>query len=160
NGIPGGVCLPDPQFGGCIAPFYNTSEKNYGGPHGSEATEEDIDGGQMDGFVASAETRKQCQKNEPFCGPCSEDGLGKNVRCNDVMGYHDARQLANYWKYAEKYVLQDNMFQSVASWSLPEHLYGISGWSAICPDGDPNGMHCTNEINPVSPSHTAYGAVV
>jgi phospholipase C len=160
NGIPGGVCLPDPQFGGCIAPFYNSSEKNYGGPHGSEATEEDIDGGKMDGFVASAETRKQCQKNEPFCGPCSEDGLGKNVRCNDVMGYHDARQIANYWKYAEKYVLQDNMFQSVASWSLPEHLYGISGWSAVCPNGDPNGMHCTNEINPVSPSHTAYGAVV
>ncbi len=160
NGIPGGVCLPDPQNGGCIAPFYNTSEKNFGGPHGSEATEVDIDGGKMDGFVASAEQRKKCQKNEPFCGACTEEELEKEARCNDVMGYHDARQLPNYWKYAEKYVLQDDMFQSVASWSLPEHLYGISGWSAICPHNDPNGLHCVNDVNPESLSHEAYGPVI
>jgi phospholipase C len=75
------------------------------------------------------------------------------------MGYHDARQIPNYWKYAENYVLQDNMYQSVASWSLPEHLYSLSGWSAICPNKDPNPMDCTNAINPESPSHNPYGPV-
>ncbi len=160
NGIPGGVCLPDPQFGGCRAPFYNASEKNYGGPHGSEAAETDVDGGAMDGFIKSAETRKKCEASEPFCSPCSESELEKNARCDDVMGYHDARQIPNYWKYAEKYVLQDNMFASVASWSLPEHLYLVSGWSAICPHNDPNGLHCVNNVNPESPAHSTYGPVI
>ena len=50
------------------------------------------------------------------------------------MGYHDAREIPNYWTYAENFVLQDNMFESDASWSLPEHLYMVSGWSAACPD--------------------------
>jgi phospholipase C len=56
------VCLPDPQNGGCIAPFHNPREINGGGPHGTEATATDIDGGRMDGFVAAAEgaQEKQC----------------------------------------------------------------------------------------------------
>ena len=35
------------------------------------------------------------------------------------MGYHDAREIPNYWAYAENYVLQDHMFEPNASWSLP-----------------------------------------
>ena len=46
------------------------------------------------------------------------------------MGYHDAREIPNYWAYAKDYVLQDRMFESVASWSLPAHLYLVSGWPA------------------------------
>jgi phospholipase C len=160
NGIPGGVCLPDPQFGGCRAPFYNASEKNFGGPHGSEAVEVDEDEGRMDGFVKEAETRHRCEANEPFCSPCSEAELEKEGRCDDVMGYHDARQIPNYWKYAEKFSLQDDMFESIASWSLPEHLYQLSGWSAICPHKDPNPMDCSNAINPESPSHNPYGPII
>ena len=30
----------------------------------------------------------------------------------DVMGYHDAREIPNYWTYAKNFVLQDNMFES------------------------------------------------
>jgi phospholipase C len=160
KGIPGGVCLPDPQFGGCRAPFYNSSEKNFGGPHGAEAVVEDVDGGKMDGFVKVAETRPKCEASEPFCSPCSQAELEKNARCDDVMGYHDARQIPNYWKYAEKYVLQDNMYESVASWSLPEHLYLVSGWSAVCPHGDVNPMDCANSIEPESPAHSEYGPVI
>jgi hypothetical protein len=29
-------------------------------------------------------------------------------------------------------VLQDRMFEPTASWSLPAHLYMVSGWSALC----------------------------
>jgi phospholipase C len=48
------------------------------------------------------------------------------------MGYHDARQIPNYWAYAENFVLQDRMFAPNASWSLPAHLYMVSEWSAAC----------------------------
>ena len=160
NGIPGGVCLPDPQFGGCRAPFYNSSEKNFGGPHGAQAVVEDVDGGKMDGFVKVAESRAKCEASEPFCSPCSQAELEKNARCDDVMGYHDARQIPNYWKYAEKFVLQDDMYESVASWSLPEHLFLVSGWSAVCPNKDANPMDCANSIEPESPAHSEYGPVI
>ena len=48
----------------------------------------------------------------------------------DVMGYHDAREIPNYWRWAHDYTLQDHMFAPAASWSLPQHLYLLSGWSA------------------------------
>jgi phospholipase C len=48
------------------------------------------------------------------------------------MGYHDGHEIPNYWRYARTFLLQDHMFQSDASWSLPAHLYLVSGWSARC----------------------------
>ena len=48
------------------------------------------------------------------------------------MGYHDAREIPNYWAYARNFVLQDHMFEPNASWSLPAHLFMVSGWSAKC----------------------------
>jgi phospholipase C len=52
------------------------------------------------------------------------------------MGYHDAREIPNYWAYAKNFVLQDHMFQPDLSWSLPAHLYMVSGWSARCRNPD------------------------
>ena len=34
----------------------------------------------------------------------------------------------------ENYVLQDHMYEPNASWSLPEHLFQVSEWSAFCTD--------------------------
>jgi phospholipase C len=48
------------------------------------------------------------------------------------MGYHDQREIPNYWAYARNFVLQDRMFQPDTSWSLPSHLFLVSGWSARC----------------------------
>jgi phospholipase C len=48
------------------------------------------------------------------------------------MGWHDAREIPNYWTYAKDFVLQDKMFEPNASWSLPEHLFMVSEWSAKC----------------------------
>jgi phospholipase C len=54
------------------------------------------------------------------------------------MGYHDAREIPNYWTYAQNFVLQDHMFEPNASWSLPQHLFMVSEWSAFCtPSNDP-----------------------
>jgi len=46
-----------------------------------------------------------------------------------VMGYHDFNEIPNYWNYAREYVLQDAMFESVASYSLPAHLYMLAAQS-------------------------------
>ena len=51
----------------------------------------------------------------------------------DVMGYHDRREIPNYWAYARNFVLQDHMFEPDTSWSLPAHLFMVSEWSAPLP---------------------------
>jgi phospholipase C len=142
NGIPGGVCVPDTLNGGCVAPFHNSSDKNYGGPHGSGAFAADVDGGRMDGFVAQALQGGKCKSNEPGCSPCTENS---SAQCVDVMGYHDAREIPNYWTWAQNFVLQDQMFEPNSSWSWPEHLFQVSAWSATCTNwNDP--MTCMSKL--------------
>jgi phospholipase C len=137
------VCLPDPQSGKCIYPFHNPADKNHGGPHTDGAFKADVNGGKMDGFIAQAESGKAgCDStDDPACGNAA----------TDVMGYHDAREIPNYWAYAQNFTLQDAMFQQNSSWSLPQHLFLVSAWSAICSkEGDP--MSCANELqNPNLP---------
>jgi phospholipase C len=60
------------------------------------------------------------------------------------MGYHDGRDIPNYWRYAHNFVLQDRMFQPSASWSLPEHLFTMSAWSASCKRHD-DPSTCVND---------------
>jgi len=141
NGQPT-VCVPDPQNGGCKKPFVDHADVNGGGPHGASAATSDIDGGKMDGFVGSAErAQRNCvDPNNPNCqiGPL------------DVMGYHTQSDIPNYWSYAQHFVLQDHMFEPVASWSLPLHLFEVSEWSAKCTTrNDP--ASCTNEIQTTGP---------
>src|SRR4029077_548317 len=63
----------------------------------------------------------------------------------DVMGYHTDAEIPNYWAYAKNFVLNDHMFQPNASWSFPQHLYMVSGWSARCaPAGDASA--CATEL--------------
>ena len=70
----------------------------------------------------------------------------------DVMGYHDAREIPNYWAYARNFVLQDHMFQPDTSWSLPAHLFMVSEWSARCRTHAASS--CVNAIeNPLAPPH-------
>jgi len=62
------------------------------------------------------------------------------------MGWHDAREIPNYWGYAQNFVLQDMMFEPNSSWSLPDHLFMVSGWSAKCSiPADP--MSCVNSLD-------------
>jgi phospholipase C len=142
DGIPPGVCVPDPMSGGCDAPYHDPSDQNYGGPHSMGNATADIDGGAMDGFVAQAEAGQTCATGDPNCSPCNQVAAGQptHSRCIDVMGYHDAREIPNYWAYAQDFVLQDHMFEPNASWSLPQHLFMVSEWSAFC----------SNPLNPFS----------
>jgi phospholipase C len=135
------VCIPDPDTGGCVTPYHNRNDLNFGGPHGSAYARMDVDGGKMDGFLSAlkqSEQRVCVDNNEPDCAL-----LGARP---DVLGFHDAREIPNYWTYAKDFVLQDHMFESVGSWSEPSHLYIVSAWSAACKDAhDP--MSCQTEID-------------
>jgi phospholipase C len=136
DGIPRGVCVPDPR-GGCLKPYHVSKDRNVGGPHALKNAVRDIAGGAMDGFVREAvSARKACV--DPHDPVCSSPASG-----SDVMGYHDAREIPNYWAYARNYVLQDHMFEPNKSWSLPAHLLTVSAWSAKCSvKGDP--MSCVS----------------
>jgi phospholipase C len=135
DGIPGLAghagavpCLPDPRRHRCERPYHDASNLNDGGPHGHNDAVADIDGGKMDGFIVRAEHGQQqyCTTN-PDSPDCS-----RSPQRPDVMGYHDRREIPNYWDYAHQFVLQDHMFESDTSWSLPSHLFLVSGWSAKC----------------------------
>jgi phospholipase C len=139
------VCINDPKTQKCVYPYHDPADKNHGGPHTAGNAAADINGGKMDGFIAQAEHGKaDCQStNDPSCSGTS---------ITDVMGYHDAREIPNYWAYAQNFVLQDHLFEPNASWSLPQHLFMVSEWSAICKKaGDP--MSCINALqSPDNPS--------
>jgi phospholipase C len=138
NGEPS-VCVPDRKAGICWKPFHDTRLRHNGGPHGAKNAKGDIHGGKMDGFIEQAhDAPHRCHNpNDPVCSPASS---------LDVMGYHDAREIPNYWEYARQFVLQDRMFEPNSSWSLPEHLFMVSGWSARCSEAN-NPFSCRNALS-------------
>jgi phospholipase C len=171
DGIPGLAgnpgappCVPDPAHSGtCVQPFHDLADKNFGGPHGVGAAVADTDctdfasraGCKMDGFVSQAESGSNCGTNptNPQCSPCSAQTAGA---CNDTMGYHDGGDIPNYWTYARDFVLQDHMFEPNASWSLPQHLYMVSEWSAACTNAlDP--FSCASALQDPNPDATPAG---
>jgi phospholipase C len=140
------VCAPDPKTRICVEPYHDPRDRNVGGPHDHLNAVHDVNHRLMDGFVGQARAvlRKACgpDPNQPGCIH------GGRI---DVMGYHDAREIPNYWAYARNFVLQDHMFQPDTSWSLPAHLFAVSEWSAKCSRrGDP--LSCVNAVqSPQSP---------
>jgi phospholipase C len=128
NGVPA-VCVPDPYGHRCVKPFHTSADREAGGPHDHLDAIRDIDGGKMDGFIRQAHSgrRLACVASiqAPTCSLAPADAAS-------VMGYHDAREIPNYWAWAKSFVLQDHLFESDTSWSLPSHLYLVSGWSARC----------------------------
>jgi len=142
NGSPK-VCIPDPS-GDCVKPFHDPHNINAGGPHGYKNAVGDINGGKMNGFLYEQQSGntgagKCANPNNPDCA-----GVKAGVERKDAVGYHDDLELPNYWAYAENFVLQDQMFTSNRSWSLPAHLFLVSEWSATCTSTDP--MSCTSNI--------------
>src|SRR2546427_5861837 len=143
NGRPT-ACLPDPALGRCVRPYHESRDTAVGGPHQASDALADINGGRMNGFVrraVGATERARCTQTglrtlEPAC----VNGLRV-----DVMGDHDAREIPNYWSYARGFVLQDHMFEPNLGWSLPSHLFMVSGWSASCAStSDP--VSCTSNL--------------
>ena len=132
DGIPAGVCVPDPRNGGCRKPWVDHHDSNGNDPHDQDAFLGDVNGGKLNGFVSVAD-QQLCKSK----GPCHPD----------VMGYHVGSDIPDYWAYAKNFVLQDHFFEAAGSWSLPAHLYTVSGWSAKCSDPD-DPMSCKGSMNP------------
>ena len=145
NGVPT-VCSMDSRTGQCVRPFHNPNDMDVGGPHTATDSVLAINGGRMDGFL------EQANRSTGYCGtpttaPCAK---GDPVQS---MGWHDAREIPNYWTYAQNFVLQDAMFEPVATWSFPQHLAMVSAWSAKCSVWrDP--MSCRSEIS--KPTNVTY----
>lgn len=126
DGIPTGVTVPGPG-GTPIAPFHNPSPIDNGGPHAWSDAWAAINGGKMDGFVLRASVARAEMRLDPF--ELSEPVFTPGGDPASVMAYHDYREIPNYWNYARLYVLQDRMFESVKSSSLPSHLYILASQS-------------------------------
>jgi len=133
------VCIPNPVTGQCAAPYHDPYDSNIGGPHDQESSIKAIDNGKMDGFIAV---------DIGASGTCSnKQDPDYAIKCkSDVMGYHDERDIPNYWAYAKAFVLQDHMFEPNASWSLPAHLFELSAWSAFCTKHD-DPQSCVNALD-------------
>jgi phospholipase C len=127
DGIPNGVCVPDPRDGRCVAPYHDTNDRNSGALHLNASAIADYDNGAMDGFL---QVYRSLHPNGP----------------PQVMGYHTRDEIPNYWDYADNFVLQDHMFSPQLGPSLPSHNYLVSGWSAQCTDpADP--FTCTSNLD-------------
>ena len=101
----------------------------------------------MDGFITqAAKGKKGCGANTVDNPACS------NSATPDVMGYHTAAEIPNYWTYAKDFALNDHMFEPVASWSLPDHLYLVSGLVGQVLESESRSS-CVNEIKgPYTPA--------
>ncbi len=151
HGVPT-VCSVDPKTGICMKPYHDRFDRNAGGPHDHSDAIKDIAGGAMNGFVRQARNGRYLACSKGVDAP----GCSLAPKSPDVMGYHDWREIPNYWDYAKHFVLQDHMFQSDTSWSLPAHLYMVSGWSAHCTrKGDP--ASCSKAVQDPGPPPDAPG---
>ncbi|HEV8563610.1 MAG TPA: alkaline phosphatase family protein [Actinomycetota bacterium] len=137
------VCSPDPLTGECAKPFHEPELINFGGPHAQFHSRNDVNGGKMNGFIETVVGSPNDCADTRSPGDC-RGTLGPQGQ-PDVMGYHDAREIPNYWQYAQTYGLQDHMFAPADSWTLPSHLFLVSAWAATCEDPhDP--MSCESDL--------------
>jgi phospholipase C len=143
------VCSPDPKTGVCVRPYHDSRNRNSAGPHEHIDAIRDINGGKMNGFVRQARRGLVAGCATSPDAPLCSFGAARP----DVMGYHDQREIPNYWAYARNFVLRDRTFEAITSWSLPQRLYTVSEWSARC-HRPGVAMSCTNAVeNPLAPPH-------
>jgi phospholipase C len=146
NGQPA-VCLPRTDGQPCVRPFHDPQDVNDEGPHGSKGYAEAFNNGAMNGFIQAAERERKGCSAHPEAALCAYTDV------TSVAGYHDQREIPNYWAYAKHFVLQDHMFAPTLSWSLPAHLYELSEWSAYCKNHSP--FSCKNALDNYESSY--YG---
>jgi phospholipase C len=105
NGIPSGVCMPNPT-GTCVKPHQLTATVTPDLPHDWLPSLRAYDHGKMDGFMVAEHS-------------------------TNTMGYYTAQTIPNYWTFAKDYTLEDNFYESVLSFSQPNHWYAIAGQAPV-----------------------------
>ena len=150
NGIPrkpgGGfsVCNPHPVLKKCLKPYHTLSDRQIGGPHSHDASTQSINKGKMNGFIRVTRWSNRGARcvDRPFTRYC-KPYTGKQGQ-PDTMSFMKGDEIPTYWAMADWGVLHDKMFAPVDSWSLPAHLYLVSGWAATCSNPD-NRMSCISD---------------
>jgi phospholipase C len=108
KGPPAGTCEPnDPRNPslGCTKPYLLTSTVQHDMPHLWGSQHKAYDKGKMDGFILADTT---------------------GVPASETMGYYNSKAIPNYWNLASKYTLEDNFYESVLSYSQPNHWYAVA----------------------------------
>src|SRR5215211_738954 len=124
-------CVPDPVLGRPSCVYHSSRDDFKGGPHSRPAALAAIGGGALDGFIdALPPTDRWCV--DRATAACA--GFVGPERQPDVMSYLTRANIPNYWAYADRFALQDRMFAPTDGWTLPAHLFLVSGWSAFCYD--------------------------
>ena len=144
------ICIPNPyEPGTCVRPTHAPGDRQVGGPHSYRSYVTSVNGGKMDGYEeAFADATKPCPKTtkpreSSWCERTTDDPT-------NVMGYKLEEDIPNYWRYAREFVLQDHMFAASNSWSVPAHLYKVSGWSALCKNRNPMSVSYTHLTLPTN----------
>ena len=103
------------------------------------------------GSITALDRVKACT-TEPDERRSASRALADNARrCARRDGVSHRAEIPNYWAYASRYMLQDQMFAPTDSWTLPSHLYPDSAWSAKCTDlttPDPDASSCIDQHRP------------
>ena len=161
HGIPQGTCVlldPANPGKGCVVPYHDPHDINAGGTHHPQDAQNDIDDGiataKMDGFL------KVQTKSKDGNTPCSKNStklicvaVFQGVARHDAAGYHTGEDIPNYWTYAQNFVLQDQLYEGIRTWSYPSHLDMTSEWSARCTNPH-DAMSCYTDPLPETPSQT------
>ena len=127
EGLP--VCIPNSRAPeGCTRPWHDARDENQGGPHDLEDALANINGGKMDGFIS-----QWFRNRPPYCSD-NPSTLVCHQRSErpGVVGYHEDREMPNYWEYAKSFVLQEKLCTSrpnvcIESWVEPASspLHGV-----------------------------------
>src|SRR5215472_17891114 len=54
EGLPAGICVPNPAGGPCVVPYHDTALVNQGGAHNWADALRCLDNGMMDGFIGGS----------------------------------------------------------------------------------------------------------
>ena len=114
------------QYQGCTYPVHHLDVTTLGmdPDHSSGAIDEQVAGGHMSGFVASAAATlagRADDRGDPGC----------------VMGHYDGADVPVYDHLAEEFAVCDRWFSSVPGSTLPNRLYALCGVAAGSPDDRP-----------------------
>ena len=114
------------QYQGCTYPVHHLDVTTLGmdPDHSSGAIDEQVAGGHMSGFVASAAATlagRADDRGDPGC----------------VMGHYDGADVPVYDHLAEEFAVCDRWFSSVPGSTLPNRLYALCGVAAGSRDDRP-----------------------
>lgn len=149
GGFARSTCNWHPVLNKCLKPYHTSTDVQIGGPHAHPSSVIDVARGKMNGFIKGAATghdTKYCTL-DPMKTSCRK--FEGPQRQPDVMSYRTRKDIPNYWALADYGALQDRLFASVDSFSLPAHMFIFSGWSASCSGGP---LTCKSDYSP-SPSN-------